>query len=97
VFGVSGVALGLRSGERITQPLTARTVILPPLALVLFGLLMDRAGFIPALVVLVFVAALSGRTFRVLEVLLLTAVLLAAAIALFIWGLGLPYPLFKGI
>ena len=96
-FGVSVVAMGLRSGERITHPLPARTVILPPLALVLFGLLMDRAGFIPALVVLVFVAALSGRTFRVLEVLLLTAVLLAAAIALFIWGLGLPYPLFKGI
>ena len=43
---------------------------------------MDRAGFIPAFVVLVFVAALSGRTFRVLEVLLLTAVLLAAAIGL---------------
>ena len=96
VFGVYVTAMGLRSGERITQRLSARTMLLPPLALVLFGLLIDRTGFVPALVVLIFVAAASGKGFRFLEVLLLTAVLVVASVALFIWGLGLPYPLIKG-
>jgi hypothetical protein len=67
-----------------------------PLSLVLFGILMQLAGFIPALVALVFVSAASGREFKLMEVLLLTVVLTVASVALFIWGLGLPYPLIKG-
>jgi hypothetical protein len=57
---------------------------------------MEKAGFLPALVVLVFGSAASGREFRFVEVLLLTALLTVASAALFIWGLGLPYPLVKG-
>ena len=96
VFGVCVTAMGLRSGERITQSLSYRSMLLPPLALALFGILIDRAGFVPALVVLIFVSAASGKGFRFWEVLVLTVVLVAASVALFIWGLGLPYPLFKG-
>ena len=96
VFGVYVTAMGLRSGERITQRLSYRSMLLPPLALVLFGILIDRVGFVPALVVLIFVSAASGKGFRFWEVLALTVVLVAASVALFIWGLGLPYPLFKG-
>jgi ABC-type uncharacterized transport system permease subunit len=77
------------------ERLSIRTLVLLPLSLILFGLLMQWAGFIPALVVLVFVSAASGREFRFLEVLMLTGILVAAATALFIWGLELPYPLFK--
>ena len=62
----------------------------------LFGKLMEYAGFIPALVALVFVSAASGREFKLMEVLLLTALLTVSAVALFIWGLGLTYPLIKG-
>ena len=57
---------------------------------------MEWVGFVPALVVLVFVSAASGREFKFVEVLLLTALLTVASGALFIWGLGLPYPLIKG-
>ena len=64
--------------------------------MVLFGILMEVAGFVPALAALVFVAAASGREFKFIEVLLLTAFLTLASMALFIWGLGLPYPLLKG-
>lgn len=95
-FGVCIMALGLRSGEKIEEKLSIRALLLLPLSLVLFGILMDRAGFIPALVVLIFMSAAAGRTFRFMEVLLLTLTLVVASVALFIWGLGLPFPLFKG-
>jgi hypothetical protein len=95
-FGVCIAAVGLRSGEKIQGSLSIRALILLPLSLLLFGILMQLAGFIPALVALVFVSAASGREFRLMEVLLLTVVLTVASVAVFIWGLGLPYPLIKG-
>jgi hypothetical protein len=95
-FGICIIAKGLRSPEKIQARLSFRALALPPLALVLFGLLVERAGFIPALVVLIFGSAASGRAFRIKDVLLLTVTLVVGAVALFIWGLGLPYPLFKG-
>lgn len=96
VFGVCIVAAGLKGGEKIEGRLSLRALIMLPLSLVLFGFLMERAGFLPALAVLVFGSAASGREFRFIEVLLLTVLLTAASAALFIWGLGLPYPLIKG-
>ena len=95
-FGGGIMAVGLRRGEKIQGSLSLRALALLPLSLVLFGVLMEVAGFIPALVALVFVAAASGREFKFVEVLLMTALLTVASVALFIWGLGLPYPLIKG-
>ncbi len=95
-FGGGIMAVGLRSGEKIQGRLSLRALVLLPLSLVLFGVLMEVAGFIPALVALAFLAAASGREFKFAEVLLMTALLTAASAALFIWGLGLPYPLIKG-
>jgi hypothetical protein len=96
VFGICISAVGLRSGEKIQGSLSLRALIMLPLSLVLFGILMELTGFIPALVALVFVSAASGREFKIVEVLLLTMFLTTASAALFIWGLGLPYPLIKG-
>jgi hypothetical protein len=95
-FGVCIMAVGLGSGEKIQERLSIRALVLLPLSLILFGLLMQWAGFIPALVVLIFMSAASGKGFHFLEVLMLTGILVVAAVALFIWGLGLPFPLFKG-
>jgi 1-acyl-sn-glycerol-3-phosphate acyltransferase len=67
-----------------------------PLSLVLFGLLMEHAGFVPALLVLIVGSAAAGTEFRLIEVLLLAVALTAFSVALFIWGLGLPYPLLVG-
>jgi hypothetical protein len=96
VFGVCIMAVGLKSGEKIQGRLSLRALILLPLSLVLFGVLMEKAGFLPALVALVFLSAASGREFKFAEVSLLTVLLTVASAALFIWGLGLPYPLIKG-
>jgi predicted MFS family arabinose efflux permease len=96
VLGICIMVIGLRSGETIQGRLSLRALILLPLSLILFGIMMQYTGFIPALVALVFVSAASGREFKIVEVLLLTVVLTVASVALFIWGLELPYPLIKG-
>jgi len=95
-FGICIMAVGLRNGEKIQGSLSLRALVMLPLSLVLFGILMQLAGFIPAMVALIIMSAASGREFKLLEVLMLTVVLTVASVALFIWGLGLPYPLIKG-
>jgi hypothetical protein len=96
LFGLYIMAVGLRTGEKITVHCSLRALIILPLSLVAFGILMTHAGFIPALAVLVFGSASAGREFKLVEVLLLMAILAALSVAVFIWGLGLPYPLIKG-
>lgn len=96
LFGLYFVIKGLRSSETIEGNWSLRALIVLPLSLVLFGLLMDRAGFIPALAVLAFGSAAAGRKFKFKEVALLTVVLTILCVAVFIWGLGLPYRLVVG-
>jgi putative tricarboxylic transport membrane protein len=96
LFGLYLVASGLRSKEQIEGSWSLRALIVLPLSLVLFGLLMEHAGFIPALMVLVVGSAAAGKDFRLIEALLLAVGLTALSVALFIWGLGLPYPLLVG-
>jgi hypothetical protein len=93
LFGLYLVVSGLRSNDEIQGSWPLRAMIVLPLALVLFGVLMTHAGFLPALLVLIFGSALAGPQFRLVEVLLLSAALSVASVALFVWGLGLPYPL----
>lgn len=96
LFGIYVLAKGLRGVDRIEAGWSLRALIVLPLSLALFGFLMDRAGLVPALVVLVFGSAAAGSEFRLLEVLALTIVLVTLSAAVFVWGLGLPYPLFAG-
>ena len=95
-FGICIMSVGLFKNEKIEDHLSLRALVLVPLALVLFSVLIKLAGFIPALVVLVFVAAAAGKDFKIKEVIILTIVLSLACSALFIWGLELPYPLVIG-
>ena len=95
LFGLYLVASGLRSNEKIEGNWSLRALIMLPLSLVLFGLLMEYAGFVPALMVLIFGsargrqriqarrgAAAGGRPHR------------ASRSRCSSTGLGLPYPLF---
>jgi hypothetical protein len=96
LFGIYVTARGLRNNEKIKGNWSVRALIVLPLSIVAFGVLMNLAGFIPALVALVFLSAAAGREFKLLEVLLVTVLLTLLSVAVFIWGLGLPYPLIKG-
>jgi len=60
---------------------------------VLFGWLIERAGFVPAMLVLIFGSATASTEFRFVEVLLFSIFLTALCALVFVWALGLPYPL----
>jgi hypothetical protein len=94
--GLYLVIKGLRNGEKIPGTWSLRAMVVLPLSLVLFGLLMEHAGFVPALAVLIFGSAAAGTEFKFVEVALLTVLLTAASVVVFVWGLGLPYPLLAG-
>ena len=96
LFGIYVMIVGLRKGEKIAVRCSLRAVIVLPLSLIAFGVLMTHAGFIPAMAVIIFGSASAGREFKFVEVLLLTVILTGLSVAIFIWGLGLPYPLIKG-
>ena len=94
LFGVYLVFRSLRSTDRIGPGWSLRALAVIPVALVLFGVMMTYAGFVPALMVLIFGSALASSEFRFVEVTLLTIGLTFGCIVVFIWGLGLPYSLF---
>jgi putative tricarboxylic transport membrane protein len=97
LMGIYCLIQGLLKPERlIASNWSIRALTVLPIAMVLFGVLMEHAGFIPALIVLVFVSAAAGREFKFVEVLLMAIGLTIGSWALFIWGLGLPYPLIVG-
>lgn len=96
LFGIYIMGKGLRRSEKIQDNWSIRAMILLPIMIILFGVLMERAGFIPALALLAFGSAAASKEFHWGEVLLLTVVLTGLSLAVFIWGLGLPFPLIKG-
>jgi len=97
LFGLYFAARGLRSSVKIEGNWSLRALVVLPLAFVLFGVLMEYAGFIPAMLVLIVGSAAAGTEFRLGEVLALSVLLTAMCVALFIWALGLPYPLIVGM
>jgi len=97
VFGIYVMAQGFRNNEKIQGNWSIRALIVLPLSTVIFGYLMEEAGFIPAMVALIPISAAAGREFKWGEIVLLTIGLTIACAAGFIYGLGLPYPLIKGL
>ena len=97
LFGLYTFASGLRSGEQIAGSWPLRALVIVPLSLVLFGVLVERAGLVPAMIVLIFGSATASTEFRFVEVLLFSLGLTALCAAVFVWGLGLPYPLIAGL
>jgi hypothetical protein len=97
LFGLHLGVRGLRgAGERIEGGWSLRALIVIPLSFVLFGMLIDRAGFVPAVAILIVGSAAAGPEFKLREVALLALLLTALCTAVFVWGIGLPYPLIAG-
>ncbi len=97
LFGLYFVVRGLHDSAKIEGNWSIRALIVLPLAFVAFGVLMERAGFVPAMLALTLGSAAAGREFRIGEVLALSVLLTALCVALFIFALGLPYPLIVGM
>ena len=95
-FGLCIMMVGVFRNEKIRSGPSLRVLITLTIALVLFGILIEHAGFLPAMVTLVFLSATAGREFKLIEALVLTGAMTFIMTVVFIWGLGLPYPLIRG-
>lgn len=88
VEGETGPSLALREWG-------FRPWLVLPATLAIYALLMEaEAGFVPSLLVLIVGCALAHRDVHWIETLLLAIFVTAGAVAVFIYGLGLPYRLF---
>jgi hypothetical protein len=96
LFGIYVMIMGLRSKEKFKSKWPLRPLSILSLSIIMFGVLMNYAGLIPALVVLIFGTAIAGNEFKFIEVLLLSMGLIGLSVAVFVWVLGLNFPLIKG-
>ena len=88
VHGEPGQSLKL--GDWALRPWLVLTA-----AISVYAILMDAGfGFVPSLMVLVIGCALAHKDVRWLETIVLAVFVTAAAVAIFSFGLGLPYRLF---
>ena len=96
-FGIAILIMGVKNNVKIPGNWSIRALIVLPLATGVFGWMMEEVGFIPAILVLIPFSAAAGKEFKLVEIALLTIGLTILCTAMFIYGLGLPYPLIKGM
>lgn len=93
ISGMIATLIGVRSLER-APALRWRPMIAVTVALVTFALTVERLGFVPASVLLIFLTGLSEDPPKWKALLVLSVVLTPAAYLLFIVLLGIPAPAF---
>jgi hypothetical protein len=71
----------------------ARPLLVSLVAIVLFALALQWLGVVAAIAVLVLVGAYASRDVRLWQVLALAVFLIGFSVAIFVWLLGLPLPL----
>ena len=91
--GIGATYTGLRSGER-TAPMRIRPMVMVTASLVVFGLTVERLGFVPAAALLLVLSGLSESPVRWAAIAVLCVILIPAAYFLFIILLGIPLPAF---
>jgi hypothetical protein len=94
---VMGAIVSLLSLRTVGPPLRAfpwKPTIMLSLGFLVFGWGIDHVGFVPALFGCIVLCAAAGQTFRWKEVLIMSVILIAGAVGVFIYGIELPYPLF---
>ncbi len=92
-LGAVVFAQGLRGGGSLERgrPLW-RAMIFAPLSLLVFAELIAPFGVVMATIALVAVGALASRESRQLEVIAAAILLALLTVAIFVWGVGLPIP-----
>jgi hypothetical protein len=91
-----GAVIALRSFVLDGEPVPrfyARPIGISLLAIVLFGIALQWLGLVAAVAVLVLVGGFAAREVRPLESVALAAVMVVFSVAVFVWLLGLPLPL----
>ncbi len=96
LFGIAVAVLGGESGRPDVGPVAWRGFILITVAPLVFGVVVEALGLVPAMVASVFVSAFASRKMTILLAIILTAGLTTFCVLVFSVGLGLPLPLFAG-
>ena len=95
-LGLAVIVTSLRFQGGTLSGLEWRGFLLVTVAIVAFGVTINRLGFIPSVVISVGLCILAGKGFRPVTALALIAFLLVFCWGVFILGLGLPVRLFGG-
>jgi hypothetical protein len=96
-FGAFLLLRGIARGGAVAATWGWRPLAFVTLSILAFGFVITRFGLIPALVAMFLVCAAAGREYRIREVLLLTAVMSAFAVGVFVYALKLPFQLVAGL
>jgi hypothetical protein len=91
-----GAILVVRSFIVSGEPITSVHIV--PLAgivlaVALFGALLQRLGLVVTLAIVIAISALAGRQTKLVEIVVLAVVLAAFSVAVFVYGLRLPLPI----
>jgi hypothetical protein len=93
-----GLVMALRAFAIDGPPvprLHARPIVISLVAISLFGVTLAHLGLIAAIAVLVVVSAIASRESKPLETIGLGVGLIAFSVAVFVWLLGLPLPIWR--
>ncbi len=99
LMGLGGIIsiLALVSGSEPVDTPKWEPITLVTIGIICFALLFERAGMLPALVVLVAVSSLAGQEFKLTEVIGNMVVLTVLCIIVFKVGLGMNISVIQGV
>ena len=89
--------IALVSGSEPVERLKWKPITMVTIGIICFALLFERAGLLPALVVLIFIASLGGEEFKLMEVIGNMVVLAIICTIVFKIGLGMNISIVQGI
>jgi hypothetical protein len=95
-FGVFVLLRGVLAAERVRGRWGWKPLGFIILSLVVFGLIMEKFGLVPALVAMFLISAFGGHEFKLIEVIILATIMTIFSVVVFVHLLGLPYPLVQG-
>jgi hypothetical protein len=94
-LGLAHIGIAFASHDGGFSGWDGRATLLIPLSAIVFALTIDPFGLVPAIIASVFVAALANPKFRLVEAVVLCLALAVFGAGLFVYGLNLPFTLFK--
>ena len=83
----------LPAAPAVAEDWSIRPLLFVSMAALAFALLLQRAGIVIAISVTVIIGSFAGERLRPFDLLLLIGLLIFASIALFVWGIGIPLPI----
>jgi len=89
--------IALVSGSEPVEKPKWKPITMVTIGIVCFALLFERAGLIPALIVLIFIASLGGEEFKLTEVIGNMIVLAILCTLVFKIGLGMNISIIRGV